>query len=155
MASNNRLTGIGLGALVVLIAVTAFATLSSRDAGALEITVYKSPTCACCSKWIAHLEANGFKVVAHDMGNMTSVKIENGIRSEFSSCHTAVIDGYVVEGHVPAEDIQRLLRDRLAVAGIAVPGMPIGAPGMEGPNPQAYDVLTFDNLGNTSRFASH
>ncbi len=154
---SKRIKGMGLGALIVLIAGTAFATLSSRDAGAgaPEITVYKSPTCGCCTKWIAHLEANGFKVVAHDMENMASVKIENGIRREVSSCHTAVIDGYVVEGHVPAEDIQRLLRDRPAVAGIAVPGMPIGSPGMEGPNPRAYDVLTFDNLGNTSVFASH
>ena len=155
MVSSNRLKGLGLGALVVLIAGTAFATLSSRDAGALEITVYKSPTCGCCSKWIAHLEANGFEVVAHDIENLTSVKIENGIHREFSSCHTAVIDGYVIEGHVPAEDIQRLLRDRPAVAGIAVPGMPIGSPGMEGPNPRAYDVLTFDNLGRTSVYASH
>ena len=155
MAASNSLKGMGLGALVVLIAGTAFVTLSSRDAGALEITVYKSPTCGCCSKWIDHLEANGFEVVAHDMGNMASVKIENGIRREFTSCHTAVIDGYTIEGHVPAEDIQRLLRDRPAVAGIAVPGMPIGSPGMEGPNPQAYDVLTFDNLGNTSVYARH
>ncbi len=155
MASSNRLKGLGLGALVVLIAGTAFATLSSRDAGALEITVYKSPACGCCSKWIAHLEANGFKVVAHDREDMTSVKIENGVRREFSSCHTAVIDGYVIEGHVPAEDIQRLLQDRPAVAGIAVPGMPIGSPGMEGPNPQAYDVVTFDAVGNTNVFASH
>jgi hypothetical protein len=155
MASSNRLKGFGLGALIVLIAGTAFATLSSRDAGALEITVYRSPTCGCCSKWIAHLEANGFEVVAHDTEDMTSVKIENGIRRELSSCHTAVIDGYVIEGHVPAEDIQRLLRERPAVAGVAVPGMPIGSPGMEGPNPQAYDVLTFDAVGNTSVFASH
>ncbi len=155
MAASNSLKGMGLGALVVLIAGTAFVTLSSRDAGALEITVYKSPTCGCCSKWIAHLEANGFEVVAHDMENMASVKIENGIRREFTSCHTAVIDGYVVEGHVPAEDIRSLLRDRPAVAGIAVPGMPIGSPGMDGPNPQAYDVLAFDNLGNTSVYAKH
>ena len=89
------------------------------------------------------------------MADMTTVKIENGVRREFSSCHTAVIDGYVIEGHVPAEDIQRLLQDRPAVAGIAVPGMPIGSPGMEGPNPQAYDVVTFDAIGNTSVFASH
>ena len=155
MAASTSLKGMGLGALVVLIAGTAFVTLSSRDAGALEITVYKNPTCGCCSKWIAHLEANGFEVVAHDMENMASVKIENGIRREFTACHTAVIDGYVIEGHVPAEDIQRLLRDRPAVAGIAVPGMPIGSPGMEGPNPRAYDVLTFDNLGNTSVYARH
>ncbi len=155
MASSNSLKGMGLGALVVLIAGTAFVTLSSREAGALEITVYKTATCGCCSKWIAHLEANGFEVVAHDMADMTSVKIENGIHREFSSCHTAVIDGYVIEGHVPAEDIQRLLRDRPAVAGIAVPGMPMGSPGMEGPNPRAYDVLTFDNLGRTSVYASH
>ncbi len=155
MASSNSVKGLGLGALVVLIAGTAVVNLSSREAGALEITVYKSPTCGCCSKWVAHLEANGFEVVAHDVEDMTSIKIENGVRREFSSCHTAVIDGYVVEGHVPAEDIRRLLQERPAVAGLAAPGMPMGSPGMESPNPQAYNVLTFDKLGNTSVFASH
>ena len=155
MTSSNSLKGLGLGALVVLLTGTAFVTMSSREAGALEITVYKSATCGCCSKWIAHLEAKGFQVVAHDMEDMFSVKIENGIRREFGSCHTAVIDGYVVEGHVPANDIRRLLQDRPSVAGLAVPGMPIGSPGMEGPNPQPYNVVTFDNVGNTSVFASH
>ena len=151
---RNRLKVIGLGALIVLIASTAFATLSSRDAEALEITVYKSPTCGCCTKWIAHLEANGFKVVAHDMENMASVKIENGIRREFSSCHTAVIDGKFVEGHVPAADILKL-RAQPDLIGAAVPGMPIGSPGMEGPEPETYRVFGFTSDGKISVFATH
>ena len=134
---------------------TAFAGLSTKDAGALEVPVYKSPTCGCCSKWIAHLEANGFKVDAHDVADLTQVKLEHGIRRELTGCHTAVVDGYVIEGHVPAEDIQRLLRERPDVVGLTVPGMPMGSPGMEGPTSKPYDVLTFDRNGNITVFAKH
>ena len=117
MASRNIWKGIAAGAAVVLIAGTAFASLSTKDAGAryaggLEVTVYKSPTCGCCNKWIAHLEAIGFEVNAHDLANVTQVKLEHGVSQELTSCHTALVDGYVIEGHVPAEDIQRLLQER-------------------------------------------
>ena len=155
MASRNSWKGIAAGAAVVLIAGTAFARLSTKDAGALEVTVYKSPTCGCCSKWIAHLEANGFKVNAHDVADLTQIKLEHGIRRELTACHTALVDGYVIEGHVPAEDIQRLLQERPDVVGLAVPGMPMGSPGMEGPTSKPYDVLTFDRNGNTTVFAKH
>ncbi len=155
MASRNSWKGIAAGAVVVLIAGTAFAALSTKDAGALEVTVYKSPTCGCCTKWIAHLEANGFRVDAHDVADLTQVKLEHGIRRELTSCHTALVDGYVIEGHVPAEDIQRLLQQRPDVVGLAVPGMPMGSPGMEGPTSEPYNVLTFDRNGNTTVFAKH
>lgn len=155
MASRNSWKGIAAGATVVLIAGTAFAGLSTKDAGALEVTVYKSPTCGCCNKWIAHLEANGFEVNAHDLADLTQVKLEHGVSQKLTSCHTALVDGYVIEGHVPAEDIQRLLRERPDVVGLAVPGMVTGSPGMEGGTPQPYDVLTFDRNGNTTVFAKH
>ena len=155
MASRNSWKGIAAGAVVVLIAGTAFVSPPTKDAGALEVTVYKNPTCGCCSKWIAHLEANGFKVDAHDVADLTQVKLEHGIRRELTSCHTALVDGYVVEGHVPAEDIQRLLQKRPDVVGLAVPGMPMGSPGMEGPTSEPYNVLTFDRNSNTTVFAKH
>ena len=155
MASRNSWKGIAAGAVVILIAGTAFVSLPTKDAGALEVTVYKNPTCGCCSKWIAHLEANGFKVDAHDIADLTQVKLEHGIRRELTSCHTALVDGYVIEGHVPVEDIQRLLQERPDVVGLAVPGMPMGSPGMEGPTSEPYNVLTFDPNGNTTVFAKH
>ena len=155
MASRNSWKGLAAGAVVVLIAGTAFASLATKDAGALEVTVYKSPTCGCCSKWIAHLEANGFKVNAHDVADLTQMKLEHGIRRELTACHTALVDGYVIEGHVPAEDIQHLLQERPDVVGLAVPGMPMGSPGMEGPTSEPYNVLTFDRDGNITVFAKH
>ena len=105
--------------------------------------------------WVAHLERNGFKVNAHDVPSMAAVKRQAGVPRAVYSCHTGVVDGYIVEGHVPADDIKRLLDERPDVAGIGVAGMPIGSPGMEGPNPQPYDVLAFDADGNLSHFASH
>ncbi len=120
-----------------------------------EITVYKSPTCGCCNGWIDHLKAAGFEVEAHDTRDMTSVKRERGLPKALGSCHTAEVDGYVVEGHVPAEDIVRLLETKPDIAGLAVPGMPIGSPGMEGPNPERYHVLEFKKDGSTAVFATH
>ena len=105
--------------------------------------------------WVAHLEENGFTVKATDVPNINRVKQTAGVPGQVASCHTAIVDGYVVEGHVPAEDIKQLLADRPAIKGIAVPGMPIGSPGMEGPNPQPYDVIAFDEDGDLTRFASH
>lgn len=112
-----------------------------------EITVYKSPACGCCSKWVDHLKENGFTVRAEDVRDLNAVKARYGVKPHLASCHTAVVDGYVVEGHVPAASIRRLLRERPAVKGLAVPGMPVGSPGMEGPNPERFDVVTFDAAG--------
>ena len=124
-------------------------------ASGAELMVYKSPTCGCCSKWIEHLEANGFQVESEDLLDLRALKQTNGIPPRLGSCHTAIVEGYVIEGHVPAQDISRLLEERPAVAGLAVPGMPIGSPGMEGPNPERYEVLSFDGGGKTSVFATH
>lgn len=144
-----------LVAAPVLLLVAAGLLWSQRQqASALpSVVVYKTPTCGCCGKWVDHLEAAGFTVETRDMNDLSPVKAQYGVQRAFSSCHTALVDGYVVEGHVPAEHVKRLLDERPPVAGLTVPGMPIGSPGMEGPNPQSYDVLAFDANGATSVFA--
>jgi hypothetical protein len=119
-----------------------------------EITVFKTPTCGCCGKWVKHLEANGFDVTTKEMDDLSAIKAQNKIKPGLASCHTALVDGYVVEGHVPADVIFRLLKERPAVAGITVPGMPAGSPGMEMGVIQPYEVLTFDADGNTTVFAT-
>ena len=126
---------------------------TAAPTGAPAIVVYKTPTCGCCTKWIRHLEQAGFVVTAHDTANVAPIKRRHGVPAALESCHTAMVGGYVVEGHVPADVIQRLLRERPAVAGIAVPGMPAGSPGMEGlPGParQPYNVLAFRAEGGWS-----
>ena len=108
------------------------------------IEVWKDPNCGCCKDWMAHLQANGFAVKAHDVGN-TAARRRLGLPDRYGSCHTATVGGYVVEGHVPAADIQRLLRERPKALGLSVPRMPIGSPGMDGPEyggrKDPYDVL--------------
>jgi hypothetical protein len=105
--------------------------------------------------WVAHLEEHGFTVKSTDVPNINRVKEIVGVPERVAACHTAIVDGYVVEGHVPAEDIKRLLADRPTLKGIAVAGMPLGSPGMEGPNPQPYDVMAFDEDGELTLFSSH
>lgn len=119
------------------------------------LKVYKSPTCGCCDAWIEHLEAGGFRVEAENRSDMQAVKAINGIPTKLSSCHTGFVGGYFIEGHVPAAEIQRLLREKPAIAGLSVPDMPIGSPGMEGPNPEPYDVLAVDHDGKTTIWSSH
>jgi len=120
-----------------------------------EVKVYKSPTCSCCAKWATHLEEHGFSVATQNENDMNAVKKRLGIPASKSSCHTAVIGDYVIEGHVPAEDIIKLLDQKLPVEGLTVPGMPLGSPGMEAPQSQSYVVYTFDKDGNTEAFAEH
>jgi hypothetical protein len=105
--------------------------------------VYRDPTCGCCHKWVEHLEAHGFATSVRDMASMRSVKARFGVPPGLASCHTAEIGGYVIEGHVPASAIKRLLQEKPEARGLAVPGMPIGSPGMEGPDPEVYDVFLF------------
>jgi len=123
------------------------------DAELPLILVYKSPSCGCCNGWIEHMEGAGFTVDARDVEDIVSVKRDAGVPDQMHSCHTGLIDGYVVEGHVPAEQVKRLLAERPDVAGIAVPGMPMGSPGMPGDNSQGYQVYTFDKQGRTAVFA--
>jgi hypothetical protein len=139
--------------IVFLVSMWLAAGLSA--AGAAEVTVYKSPTCGCCKNWVAHLRANGFSVKAVDVADVTSYKLANGVSPALASCHTALVDGYVIEGHVPAQDIQRLLRERPKVVGLAAPGMPAGSPGMEQGYKDPYDVVSFDKNGNVSLYARH
>src|SRR5690606_8067950 len=140
--------------------LAAFAVLAAACAPAQEaaplVTVYKSPTCGCCSLWMDHLEENGFRVEGVDVEDTRPIKQQYGIPEGLASCHTAVVDGYVVEGHVPAEDIHRLLEERPEAGGLAVPGMPIGSPGMEVPDgrTEPYEVLLVQD-GGTSVFANH
>jgi len=131
----------------------ATAIAADTDQELPAVVVYKSPTCGCCNGWIEHLRAAGFTVDARDVNDLMSVKLDAGVPGPLVTCHTALIDGYVVEGHVPVEAIQQMLADRPDIAGIGVPGMPVGSPGMEGPNPQPYQVIAFDDEGNLSVYA--
>jgi len=105
--------------------------------------------------WVSHLKDNGFTVRTTDVPDLSELKSEHDVPERLTSCHTALVDGYVIEGHVPAEDIRRLLRERPNVVGISVPGMPIGAPGMEGPNSREFPVISFDDNGEMELFATH
>lgn len=145
-------TVLALVALAAAGTATAVATSGDGAQGPL-ITVYKSPTCGCCTAWVTHVKRAGFRVEVHDTINVQPVKDRWGVPTDLISCHTSRVDGYVIEGHVPADLIQRLLRERPAVVGIATPGMPMGSPGMEGGDPEPYDVVTFDKEGRTALFA--
>ncbi len=118
------------------------------------VTVYKTPTCGCCAKWVDHLKAAGFQVRVHDQDDLTETKATLGVPRALGSCHTAVVGSYVIEGHVPADLIQRILKERPSVRGLAVPGMPAGSPGMEGGRRDRYEVLTFDRQGKTTVYAA-
>lgn len=154
-----RLAGVALGGTALGGLVLRTLDAQGRPQGALPaMTVYKSASCGCCTQWVEHARANGFTVREVNTDDLNSVKREMGIPSRLASCHTVVVGSFVVEGHVPADDIKKLLRDRPAVRGLAVPGMPIGSPGMEqGPPSQyeRYDVLAFTADGATRVFASH
>jgi len=116
--------------------------------GSKLLEVYKSPTCGCCGDWVDHMKENGYTVEVHDTDNMQAIKEKAGILPGGGSCHTAFIDGYVIEGHVPASDVDRLLAERPEGKGLTVPGMPVGSPGMEmGDRVDTYDVLLFDEDG--------
>ncbi len=118
--------------------------------------VYKNESCGCCKLWVQHLEANRFDVRVENVDNMNPIKERVGVPVGKGSCHTALIEGYFIEGHVPADDIKRLLRTKPDAKGLVVPGMPMGSPGMEqGGKVQPYDVLLVDKAGNTSVFAHH
>lgn len=119
------------------------------------VEVWKTSSCGCCRVWVRHLQDAGFRVKVNEVTDVEPVKRRFKVPPELSSCHTAMVDGYVVEGHVPAGDIAALLRKRPAVKGIFVPGMPVGSPGMEGPDGEPYDVLAVDADGKVSVFATH
>ena len=123
----------------------------------LKMIVYKSPTCNCCTDWEHHMRNAGFEVESIVQHNVTQLKVDNGIPLELQSCHTAFIDNYIIEGHVPAADVIRLLKEKPAIKGLTAPGMPQFSPGMqpEGLKPRNYDVLAFDKMGNTTVFTAY
>ncbi len=139
-----------VGLVLSLCLVTAGTMWTLNDVNAeTTMTVYKSATCGCCKKWITHMEENGFKVEGVDVQNMDAVKQKIGIPGKLASCHTAIVDGYIVEGHVPATDVKKLLAEKKDVLGISVPGMPVGTPGMEmGDRVDRYDVISFNKEGH-------
>lgn len=123
-------------------------TLASMAASAASLEVYKSPTCGCCIKWVEHMRENGFDVKVHETQNLQPIKEKAGLRAGLGSCHTAFIDGYTIEGHVPAKEVKRLLEERPEAVGLTVPAMPIGSPSMEmGDRQDPYQVLLFDDKG--------
>lgn len=152
----NPARRLALAGLAALLGAPAWA---SRPAAAGPLVeVWKSPTCGCCKDWVTHLESHGFTVKVNDTGN-TAVRKRLKVAEQYGSCHTALVGGYAIEGHVPARDIQRLLKERPAAVGLAVPGMPIGSPGMDGPEygnqKDPYDVLLLRADGSAAVFASH
>src|SRR5262245_26218348 len=148
---------LGRVSVVVLVSMAGL-TVAVADRVAAQrqpkIDVYKSATCGCCGKWVEHLRANGFAVTSTDVEDMDAVKTKYKVPAEAQSCHTAVVDGYVIEGHVPAPEIQRLLKERPTVVGVAAPGMPAGSPGMDIPNSPPYDVVAFDQQGRIRVFST-
>lgn len=146
-----------LGAAVQAILAAAILGLAApitAHAQAL-VEVYKSPTCGCCSNWIKHLQHNGFSVKAYDVRDASVYRAKFGVPAELGSCHTAVVGGYAVEGHVPAREIKRLLAEKPKVKGLAVPGMPHGSPGMEGRRSDPYEVLLFESDGRTQVYQKY
>lgn len=129
---------------------------AGATAGQTRMVVYKTPTCGCCRAWVEQAQAAGFALEVHDTASVEPVKHEHGVPGHLASCHTALVDGYVVEGHVPFDVIRRLLKERPQVAGIAVPGMPAGSPGMEVPGGRKdpYDIIAFTRDGKVSVYES-
>lgn len=137
------------------LAALSFALLSTSVFAASGVT-YKSPYCGCCKEWVKHMEENGFEMKSEDHVNMNPIKMKLGIKPQLASCHTTVIDGYLFEGHIPASDVKAFLEQKPKLAGLAVPGMPVGSPGMEyGDQKDPYDVIGFTKSGMTMVFNSH
>ncbi len=142
--------------LLIARLLTVFLAVWTGVSMAADITVYKDPNCGCCSKWAEHLRENSFSVTEVAVDDIDMYKSKYNVPANMASCHTAVVEDYVIEGHVPAADVLRLLKDRPDIVGLTVPGMPLGSPGMEvGDRVQAYDVLAINRDGTTSVFTSY
>ena len=121
-------------------------------AAPLKITVYKSPSCGCCKDWVTYMHTQGFETDVKEMDDVTEIKRSFGVPAKLESCHTAFIGGYVIEGHVPADLVKKILADRPKIVGLSAPGMPADAPGM-GTGKTPYDVISWDKAGKTAVFA--
>lgn len=147
-----------LASLLGAAGLLAAPTLLQAQGPAVLVEVWKSPTCGCCKDWVTYLETNGFRVKVHDVGN-AAARARLKVPMKLGSCHTALVGRYAIEGHVPAADIRRLLKERPDSVGLAVPGMPIGSPGMDSPvydnRQDPYDVLLIAHDGSTQVFSSY
>jgi hypothetical protein len=147
MTRRTLLAALSLAALLV-------ATASAQAPALTKMTVYKSPTCGCCAKWVEHMKKAGFDLAVTDTDNVSLIKAEHKVPSNLAACHTAIVNGYVVEGHVPDDVIRKMLAEKPKISGIAVAGMPMGAPGMETEGvPQSYDVMAFHATGASHVYA--
>lgn len=138
----------------LLVALSLLASVTMAQA-AERVEVFKSPYCGCCEKWVEHMRKAGFDVVTKDVNDVPAARKAVGMPERFGSCHTAKVGGYAVEGHVPAGDVVRLLKEKPKAVGLAAPGMPQGSPGMETNNPQPYDTLLVQADGSYKLFAKH
>ena len=148
----NSLPRLQIRSLLLLLLVAA-GTAGAQSA--TQIEVFKSPYCGCCEKWVEHMKRNGFTVSAHNVVDVPAVRKNLGMPDRLSSCHTAKVGSYVIEGHVPADDVQRLLKEKPKAIGLAAPGMPQGSPGMETTAPVPYEILLVQTGGSTHVFARH
>jgi len=138
-----------------LLLVFLVSTGSAWAQAATQVEVFKNPHCGCCGKWIEHLQQNGFQVSTREVNDVPAARKKLGMPDRLGSCHTAQVGDYVIEGHVPAADIQRLLKEKPKALGLAVPAMPPGSPGMEAANPVPYETLLVQADGSTRVFARH
>ena len=147
LPNRRRILGLSLAAAAVPLA-------SARAVQATPIEVWKDATCGCCEGWVEHMRAAGFQATVHDVGDLAAIKTARGVPDALQSCHTAVVDGYVIEGHVPAGDVRRLLLERPRAVGLAAPGMPPSSPGMDIPG-TPYQVVAFGGVGGNRIWARH
>lgn len=153
MGNLSRRGVLARGACALILGVAGFARVTR--AASTTIEVYRSPSCGCCGAWISHMRANGFEARVIETDDLAPIKSRLGVAEDLQSCHTALVEGYVIEGHVPAADVKRLLTERPAALGLAVPGMPLGSPGMEqGDRRERYKVILFAKTGR-SVFVQH
>lgn len=141
--------------LLLALALSLAASGAARAEAPVRVEVFKSPYCGCCEKWVEHMRKNGFEVISKDVQDVPAVRKGLGMPDRYGSCHTAKVGGYVIEGHVPAADVRRLLRERPKAVGLSAPGMPQGSPGMETATPQPYDTLLIHANGGHEVFAKH
>ncbi|WP_448192882.1 DUF411 domain-containing protein [Azospirillum sp. sgz301742] len=154
-AASKGLFGAAISALLLGGALLgAPALFGGAPASAQEVEVWKARTCGCCEGWVKHMQASGFAVKVHTVEDVDPVKAANGVPQRLGSCHTAVVGGYVIEGHVPADDVRRLLAERPMAKGLSAPGMPQSSPGMNMPG-QPYDVIVFGASGGDKVYAHH
>ena len=150
MNRRESLRALSLGAIALVLADKSLLAAAPKP----RMRIYKSPTCGCCKEWVKHVKNGGFDVDVVDVDDVTPFKTKYGVPTDLQSCHTGIVDGYVFEGHVPVDLVKKVLREKPKAIGLAVPGMPMGSPGMEmGAHKEAYNVMLFDRAGKTKIYA--